>query len=178
MGNKEQTIKQKLLDGKGYTESIVFKDLADIIDDGKLELRGMTDGELNHAKGLQFEGMDVKGTAKPGESDVKVQDTDIDMKALGGSQYLATCYIAACGLSITEQPKCDKWDTKDVKRLRPAGIVEKIARKVCEITGCMDEFYFFQTPKPAPDSNGDTGNERVLEGTERPGVDDPVGFGL
>ena len=120
MAEVKRLTKADLLQGKDAVEYIYFEDLG-----GEIPLKPLTDGQWSQIRTIKFSGLTAKG--KPG---TKNPDIEYDMSKIRENAHeaaaLAVSYSIADGAT---------WTVNEVKNLRPAGIVEKIAAEVFRITG-------------------------------------------
>ncbi len=120
MAEVKRLTKADLLKGKESVEYVFFEEL-----DGELPLKPLTDGQWSQVRAVRFAGMKAKG--KPGSSD---PDMEFEVGKLREQSFEACALAVSFAIADGET-----WTVDDVKRMRPAGIVEKIADEVFRITG-------------------------------------------
>jgi len=120
MAEVKRLTKVELLKGKENVEYVYFQEL-----DGELPLKPLTDGQWAQVRTVRFSGMTAKG--KPGS---KNPDMEFEIGKLREQAYEAS--VLAVSFAIADG---ETWTVDDVKSLKPAGIVEKIAKEVFRITG-------------------------------------------
>lgn len=130
--------KSDIINGKNNIQTVEFPEL-----NGELLLRPLTDGEYHRViKAITGKGIGNFGitpTIKDGEIDkdatMETVKLDLDVGVLEENSFKANCL--AVSLSLTHDENDEKYTQKEVEQF-PAGIVEKIAAKVYEITGVND----------------------------------------
>jgi hypothetical protein len=138
--------KADILKGAREAETVFIEELG-----GEVSIRPLTDSEWHHSRAILME--TIIATAELSELQKLIQENrakgndetnllqgmnlQLDVGKLDAADYEASVYIATCGLSTGKET----WTAEEVGKMKP-GLVEKIAKKVQEIsgvTGQMDE---------------------------------------
>ncbi len=104
--------------------------------DGELPLRPLSDGEAQQIENKQLENLDfsfdnIAELEGKGKQEILDEvDFSISLDEFFGDDYEANCLTCSFGIAFEE-----KMTVKEVKQLRPPGIVEDIANRIREISG-------------------------------------------
>jgi hypothetical protein len=134
MSEVTRLTKAAILNGKDQVFYEHFEELG-----GELALRPLTEGQFSQVTAVRAAGAELSGNAvmdANGEVDRKAtgekMTIKVDMEKAAKMEFEAEVLAVAFSLS---SDKGDTWTDKEVKSLRPVGIVKKIAEKVYAITG-------------------------------------------
>jgi len=132
--------KADILQGKDNVQNVYIPEL-----EGEVALRPLTDGQMAQVKviqsaGIQFRGApgraqglkETKGVGALSELEAlqAMGDTlEFDISEVTKNEYEAKCLAVSYALSVNET-----WTIQDVKNLRPAGVVDVIAKVVFDMT--------------------------------------------
>lgn len=125
--------KAQVLDGRNIPTLVFFEEL-----EGELELFPLTDGQWAQIENMQMRGIDVNGIdfSEGGENALaKMPNIEFSVADVSRNSYEADVFAVVASLSGGEE----KWSADDVRGMRPAGIVERIAEKVYELSNVEKE---------------------------------------
>src|SRR5690606_33913782 len=126
--------KSDLLQGRDQVHYVYFEELG-----GEIPLRPLTDGQWAQIQAIKSSGGILRGRpVMDADGDIDMSKTElaleIDVAKASEKDYEADALTVMYALADGS-----RWTLEDVKQLRPAGIVQKIAKKVREISGVLPE---------------------------------------
>ena len=118
---------------------------------GSLILSPMTCAQWAEVQAMQAEGLSIVGDAKDiarGDSS-KIQ-MSLNTQQISRAEFNSKAYAVKCSLG-------DDWSIDEVKSISPAGLIEKIALKVYEISGVgKDQGGVLETFRPKQPGKADS----------------------
>lgn len=110
---------------------------------GEIDVRPLTEGEWAEIEALRSSGAKIKGKPtfdKSGNLNIKSMQqnlqVEIDSKEIQLMEFEAKAKAVAWGLSTSPD---NQWTVKEVKQLRPVGVVDDIAEFIFKISGVTEE---------------------------------------
>lgn len=116
--------KADILKGKDRKVEFFVEELG-----GAVVLSPLTCVQWAEVQALQAEGLSIVGDAKDiARGDSSKMQMSLNTQQLTRAEFNSKAFAVKCGLG-------DEWTIDEVKSITPAGLIEKIAQKIFEISG-------------------------------------------